>query len=75
MEDKEAIVFDDAFIRKAFKGYDMDGNGEISSHEFKVVMKRWTKMSDAEIEDILKKGDRDQNGTISFSEFTRMLQG
>ena len=23
---------------------------------------RWTKMSDAEIEDILKKGDRDQNG-------------
>jgi len=53
----------------------MDGNGEISSHEFKVVMKRWTKMSDAEIEDILKKGDRDQNGTISFSEFTRMLQG
>ena len=54
MEEKEAIVFDDAFIRKAFKGdlclkifsqliesgYDMDGDGEISTREFKIVMKR-----------------------------------
>jgi len=35
----------------------------------------WTKMSDAEIEDILKKGDCNQDGTISYSEFARMLQG
>ena len=68
MEEKEAIVFDEAFIRKAFKGgafkkmfstnnlfkkmfstliklcptsgYDMDGDGEISTREFKIVMKR-----------------------------------
>jgi len=71
----EAIVFDEAFIRKAFKGYDMDGDGEISTLEFKMVMKRWTKMSDTEIEDILRKGDKDKDGTLSFSEFAQMLQG
>ena len=55
MDEKDTIVFDDAFIRKAFKGdsfffknlsrniqsgYDMDGDGEISTREFKIVMKR-----------------------------------
>ena len=55
-DEKDTIVFDDAFIRKAFKGdsffkkknlsrkiqsgYDMDGDGEISTREFKIVMKR-----------------------------------
>ena len=69
----------------------MDGDGEISTREFKIVMKRsnklcckkiqclnlndisyhhifrWTKMSDTEIEDILRKGDKNKDGYLTNS--------
>merc|ERR1711990_1132725 len=70
----EKPVISEVFLRRAFRGYDSDGDGSISTAEFVAAMKRWTKCSDSDIEEILKKGDLNDDGSISYSEFTKMMQ-
>jgi len=63
----------DAFLRMAFKGYDVNGDGKVSVAEFKRIMLRSGKSTHAEIEKMLKKADVDNDGTITFDEFKKIM--
>ena len=64
----------EADMRKTFNLFDEDGSGFISPEEFRKVMKKLNKkkgknkVSDAEIEDMIRKADADHDGEISYDE-------
>lgn len=61
-------------MKEAFKVFDGDGNGFISQAELKHSLhKMGERLSDEEIEDMMKEADLDGDGQISFPEFCRMI--
>jgi Ca2+-binding EF-hand superfamily protein len=60
-------------LEEAFKLFDIDGDGKITTEELKgLVEKVGGSMSDAEAAGLIKKADRDGNGIIDFEEFSRL---
>ena len=61
-------------IIEAFKVFDKDGNGLISSDELLHVM---TSLGDnltiEEVEDLIKDADLDRDGFINYAEFVKLL--
>ena len=63
----------------AFKGYDFDGNGEITLEELQVALRRLAKSDpsircdDASVRRMLEKADVDGSGGISQSEFLAVM--
>ncbi|GMR48541.1 hypothetical protein PMAYCL1PPCAC_18736 [Pristionchus mayeri] len=54
--------------------FDRDGNGVISTEEFKYSMRNMgVHMSETEVEEMMKTMDVDQNGEIDYEEFVRMM--
>ncbi len=54
--------------------FDRDGDGKISSQEFKAVMSSLVdKLSDADADRMLREADSDRDGSISFEEFSKMI--
>jgi EF-hand domain pair len=54
--------------------FDRDGDGKISSAEFKVVMGSLVeKLQDSDVEQMIRQADQDADGYISFEEFSRLL--
>ncbi len=58
----------------AFRVFDMDGNGCISANELKFVLANLgERISDEEIEEMIRDSDTDGDGLIDYKEFIRIL--
>jgi calcium-dependent protein kinase len=63
-------------LRKAFKFFDKDGSGFISSEEIKEALKiEDTDYGMRTWEELIKDCDNNQDGNIDLKEFTKMMVG
>ena len=63
-------------IKTAFAIFDKDGNGYISKDELKAVMvSLGERVTDADIDIMMKGADQNGDGKVSFDEFTVMMRG
>ena len=65
----------EADIRQAFRLFDRDSNGLISAEELSHVMKNNIdgKMTDNEIDEMMREADSDGDGQIDYREFVKMM--
>ncbi|KAF7324711.1 Calmodulin-like protein [Mycena kentingensis (nom. inval.)] len=60
-------------IRQAFHVFDKDGNGTISVTELQQVMRSLgEKLTDREVEEMIREADTDGDGEINYEEFVRV---
>ena len=61
-------------IREAFRVFDKDNNGFISAAELRHVMTNLgEKLSDEEVEEMIREADVDGDGQINYEEFCKMM--
>ncbi|KAJ7267398.1 calmodulin [Mycena rebaudengoi] len=61
-------------IRQAFTVFDKDGNGTISVQELQQVMRSLgEKLTDREVEEMIREADTDGDGEINYEEFVKMM--
>ncbi len=59
----------------AFKAFDINGDGVISTTElFKVMKELGVGQTEDEIKLLIDGVDKDHNGTLNFEEFTRLME-
>ncbi|KAI3937324.1 hypothetical protein MKW98_001895 [Papaver atlanticum] len=69
---KEADAEDE--LKEAFKVFDKDQNGYISANELRHVMiNLGEKLTDEELEQMIKEADLDGDGQVNYDEFARMM--
>ena len=63
-------------LREAFKVFDKDGNGYISAAELRHVMTSLgEKLTDAEVDAMMKEADADGDGQVDYEEFVKYVIG
>ncbi len=63
-------------LREAFNVFDKDGNGSISAGELKSAMSTLgEKLTDIDIDEMIKHADKDGDGQINYIEFLEMMKG
>ena len=61
-------------LKEAFKVFDKHGNGFISASELRHVMTNLgEKLTDEEVDEMIREADVDGDGQIGFEEFARMM--
>ncbi|XP_056157649.1 calcium-binding protein 5a [Lampris incognitus] len=62
-------------LKNAFKEFDMDGDGEITTEELRSAMTKLLgeHMTRREIDTIVAEADNNGDGTVDFEEFVRMM--
>ncbi|XP_074576438.1 uncharacterized protein LOC141832971 [Curcuma longa] len=61
-------------VREAFKVFDKDQNGFISKNELKNVMiSLGEKLTDEEVDQMIKEADLDGDGQVNYEEFVKMM--
>ncbi|XP_073684548.1 calcium-binding protein 5a [Garra rufa] len=62
-------------LRDAFKEFDMDGDGSITTEELRSAMSKLLgeHMNRREIDAVVQEADNNGDGTVDFEEFVRML--
>lgn len=60
-------------LQTAFKMFDKDGGGSISTDEIKHILSFGNQLDDAVVKSILKQVDENGDGEISFEEFAQMM--
>lgn len=64
----------DTALREAFKMFDKDGNGYISAAELRTVMcNLGEKLTEQEVDDMIKEADVDADGMVNYEEFVAMM--
>lgn len=64
----------DEELREAFKVFDKDQNGFISATELRHVMiNLGEKLTDEEVEQMIREADLDGDGQVNYDEFVRMM--
>ncbi|KAF9999863.1 hypothetical protein BGZ65_004844 [Modicella reniformis] len=62
-------------LKEAFKVYDKDGDGFITSSELRAVLiSIGDKVSEAELHEMMREADKDGDNRISYDEFVRMMK-
>ncbi|XP_077987619.1 neo-calmodulin-like [Glandiceps talaboti] len=63
-------------LREAFKVFDRDGNGYISASELRyVMMNLGEKLSDDEVDEMIREADIDGDGQVNYQEFVVIMAG
>jgi len=66
----------DEELREAFKVFDKDQNGYISAAELRHVMiNLGEKLTEEEVQLMIKEADTDGDGQVNYEEFARMMMG
>lgn len=61
-------------LREAFRVFDKDGNGFISGSELRHVMTTLgEKLTDEEVDEMIKEADLDGDGMVNYEEFVTMM--
>lgn len=61
-------------MKEAFKVFDRDNNGFISAQELRLVMANLgEKLTDEEVEEMIKEADMNGDGQVDYSEFVVMM--
>ena len=61
-------------LRQAFKIFDKNGDSFISRSELKSAMKKMgERMSDREIDGLIRQADLDKDGRVNYEEFVRIM--
>ena len=61
-------------LKAAFRCFDEDGNGTISDTELRAILTtRGDKLTNAEVDEVMKGADKDGDGTIDYKEFVKVL--
>jgi calmodulin len=61
-------------IMEAFKIFDKDGSGVISSHELRhVITTLGEKLTEDEADELIREADIDGDGTINYHEFVKIM--
>ena len=62
-------------MKVAFKMFDKDKNGYIERDELKQMMtKLGEKLTDGEIDEMMKEADTDNDGRVNYNEFLAMMK-
>ncbi|XP_022846949.1 calmodulin-like protein 8 isoform X1 [Olea europaea var. sylvestris] len=65
----------DEELKEAFKVFDKDQNGYISANELRHVMiNLGEKLTDEEVEQMIKEADLDGDGQVNYEEFVKMMR-
>ncbi|KAJ3777237.1 calmodulin-like protein [Lentinula raphanica] len=74
MEKKFKDTDSEEEIRQAFQVFDKDNNGTISATELKAVMESLgEKLTDQEVDEMIREADDDGDGMIDYKEFVAMM--
>ncbi|URE21502.1 hypothetical protein MUK42_10586 [Musa troglodytarum] len=61
-------------LKEAFKVFDKDQNGYISASELRnVMMNLGEKLTDEEVDQMIREADLDGDGQVNYEEFVRMM--
>merc|ERR1719158_97958 len=72
-EDEEALKKE---LKEAFRIYDKEGNGYISTDTLKEILKELdNKLTEEDLNGIIEEVDEDGSGTLDFDEFMEMMAG
>ncbi|XP_074572204.1 calmodulin-5/6/7/8-like isoform X2 [Curcuma longa] len=64
----------DEELKAAFRVFDKDQNGFISAEELRIVMSSFgEKLTDQEIDDMIREADVDGDGQINYDEFVKVM--
>ncbi|CAI9118355.1 OLC1v1019915C1 [Oldenlandia corymbosa var. corymbosa] len=65
---------DEEELKEAFKVFDKDQNGYISASELRHVMiNLGEKLTDEEVEQMIREADLDGDGQVNYDEFVKMM--
>ncbi|MEM7132538.1 MAG: EF-hand domain-containing protein [Chloroflexota bacterium] len=74
MERKIKDTDSDEEVREAFRVFDKDGNGYIHASELKhVMMNLGKRLTDEEIDKMIKEADLDADSRVNYEEFVKMM--
>jgi len=63
-------------LREAFRIYDKKGEGFITTHVLKEILREIdNKLTEADLDGIIEEVDEDGSGTLDFDEFMEMMSG
>ncbi|XP_042236168.1 troponin C, isoallergen Bla g 6.0101-like [Homarus americanus] len=72
-EDDEAMAEE---LKEAFRMYDKEGNGYITTQTLKEILKELdNKLTSEDLDGIIEEVDEDGSGTVDFDEFMEMMTG
>merc|ERR1719178_67995 len=72
-EDEEALKKE---LKEAFRIYDKEGNGYISTDVLKEILQELdAKLTNEDLDNIIEEVDEDGSGTLDFDEFMEMMAG